>query len=182
MTNLKQVRDKMSQYGLNAMTDNELLTATKFKGSLDDYYQSFEYKAAKELARRREAPDKVKIKSSLNMYNLMCFLNDDDEESFYIIPLNRNNDVISNTFLSKGHDHATVVGMKQLVGIAIKDKASCVVLCHNHPSGNKNPSNPDIQITKKAKEALALFDIQLIDHSIVARDNNYYSFADEGII
>lgn len=47
MSNLKQARDKMAQYGLNAMTDLELLTATKYKGTIDEFYSSFEYKAAK---------------------------------------------------------------------------------------------------------------------------------------
>ena len=182
MSNLKQARDKMSQYGLNAMSDLELLTATKYKGSLDEFYQSFEYKAAKELVRRREAPTKVKINSSLKAYELMQFINDDEEESFYMITLNRNNDVINTTFLSKGHDYAVVVGVKQIAAMAIKDKANAVIVCHNHPSGNRNPSSQDITITKKIKEALILFDILLADHLIIAKDNMYYSFADEGLL
>lgn len=176
------VKDKIAQYGLNAMTDNELLVALKFKGSIEDYYQSFDYKAAKELVRRRCTPEKVKIKSSLDTYNIMSFLNDEDEESFYMITINRSNGVINKTFISKGHDYATVVGIKQIVGIAIKEKACSVILCHNHPSGNKRPSDADINITKKLREGLNIFDIVLLDHVIIARDNGYYSFVDEGIL
>lgn len=176
------VKDKISQYGLNAMTDNELLTALKFKGSLEDYYSSFDYKVAKELVRRRQSPEKVKIKSSLDTYNIMSFLNDDDEESFYIITINRYNSVINKSFISKGHDYATIVGIKQIVSIAIKEKACSVVLCHNHPSGNKKPSDADVNITKKVKEGLSIFDIMLLDHVIIARDNGHYSFADDGIL
>ena len=182
MQNLKQVRDKMAQYGLNAMTTDELLAAAKFKGSLDEFYASFEYKATKELARRRDAPEKVKIKSSFDTYKIMSFLNDEDEESFYIITINRSNGVINKTFISKGHDYATVVGVKQIVGTAIKEKACAVILCHNHPSGNQNPSSEDINITNKLREGLRLFDITLLDHVIIARDNGHYSFADEGIL
>jgi DNA repair protein RadC len=182
MSNLKQARDKMSQYGLNAMTDNELLTATKYKGSLDDFYQSFEYKAAKELVRRREAPERPKIKSSLDTYKLLSFLNDDTEESFYIATLNRNNTVINTVFLAKGHDYAVVVGIKQIVLQAINDKASGVILCHNHPSGNRNPSSQDMSLTRSVKEGLKMFDVLLLDHIIIAKDNNYFSMADEGVL
>ena len=181
MSNLKQARDKMSQYGLNAMSDNELLTATKYKGTLDDYYQSFEYKAAKELVRRRETPERIKIKSSLDAYKHLSFLNE-EEEHFYIVTVNRGQYVINTVFLSKGHDYAVVVGIKQIVLQAINDKACGVILCHNHPSGNQNPSQQDIQLTQSVKEGLKMFDIPLLEHIIIAKDNNYYSMADEGIM
>jgi DNA repair protein RadC len=54
-------------------------------------------------------------------------------------------------------------------------------LCHNHPSGNLKPSQPDRELTKKIKEAARLFDINLLDHIIVSQDG-YFSFADEGLI
>jgi DNA repair protein RadC len=182
MSNLKQARDKMSQYGLNAMSDLELLTATKYKGTLDEFYRSFEYKAAKELVRRRETPEKQKIKSSLDTYKHLSFLNDEDEESFYMVTVNRAQYVINTVFLAKGHDYGVVVGIKQIVLQAINDKACGVILCHNHPSGNQNPSQQDISLTKSVKEALKMFDIPLLEHIIIARDNNYYSMADEGIL
>lgn len=182
MQNLKQVRDKMAQYGLNAMTNDELLSAAKFKGSIEDFYASFEYKATKELIRRRDTPEKLKIRSSLDTYNIMSFLNNEEEESFYMITINRSNRVINTTFISKGNDYATIVGLKQIAAIAIKEKACCVILCHNHPSGNNKPSREDISITEKIKEGLKLFDITLLDHVIIARDNYHYSFADEGIL
>lgn len=182
MSNIKQARDKMATYGINAMTDTELLTAAKYKGDIEEFYQSFEYKAVKELIRRRETPDKVKVKSSQDIYKLLSFLNDESEESFYIITLNRANNVINTSFISKGHDYAVVVSPKQIASIAIKEKANSVVISHNHPSGNTRPSQQDIDLTRKVKQALELFDIIVLDHMIVARDNGYYSFADEGIL
>ncbi|HRO72609.1 MAG TPA: JAB domain-containing protein [Saprospiraceae bacterium] len=59
--------------------------------------------------------------------------------------------------------------------------ASAIILCHNHPSGNLKPSNEDINLTKRVKEAAALLDIRILDHIIIG-DMNYYSFADEGML
>jgi DNA repair protein RadC len=64
---------------------------------------------------------------------------------------------------------------------AVEQSASSLIFCHNHPSGNLSPSEADIQLTKKLVEAGRLFDMQVLDHIIVAGDN-YYSFADEGRI
>jgi DNA repair protein RadC len=64
---------------------------------------------------------------------------------------------------------------------AVEHLASSIVLAHNHPSGNLQPSKEDINLTQKVKQAAALFDIQVIDHIIVG-DANYYSFADEGLL
>jgi len=64
---------------------------------------------------------------------------------------------------------------------AVDLRAASLILCHNHPSGNLQYSQQDLQITTKVKEAAKLFDIILLDHLIVA-GNKYFSFADEGLI
>ena len=64
---------------------------------------------------------------------------------------------------------------------AILGNASAMILSHNHPSGNKRPSNQDDSLTDRVKEAAKLFDIQLLDHIIVT-DSGYYSYLDEGRI
>ena len=64
---------------------------------------------------------------------------------------------------------------------AVENLASGLVVCHNHPSGNNNPSESDIQITQKIREAGTLLDVQLLDHIIIA-GSAYYSFADNGLI
>jgi len=75
----------------------------------------------------------------------------------------------------------TVADVRMMLKSAIENLSSAVVLAHNHPSGNIRPSDADIQLTKKVKEAANLFDIQLLDHVIVG-DGAYYSFTDEGLI
>jgi DNA repair protein RadC len=65
------------------------------------------------------------------------------------------------------------------MSIALKCAATSILLCHNHPSGNLQPSKADIELTNKIKQAAELFDIKLIEHLIISSES-YYSFADEG--
>ena len=72
--------------------------------------------------------------------------------------------------------------MRLIFQAAIKSNASGIIVCHNHPSGNLNPSESDTKLTQKIKEAGNLMDIQLLDHLILTTDDNYYSFADNGLL
>ncbi|MGB0166792.1 MAG: JAB domain-containing protein, partial [Luteibaculum sp.] len=100
-------------------------------------------------------------------------------EEFYLLLLNRSNRVTEKLRLSVGGVTGTVVDMRLLVKPALLALASGVILAHNHPSGNLRPSEADRRLTQKAKEALKLFDIQLMDHLIITKEG-YTSFADEG--
>ena len=91
--------------------------------------------------------------------------------------LNRQNKVIGTNCISKGGISTTVVDIKIIMRNAIEQLAGGLILCHNHPSGNQQPSTHDQDITAKLKEACQLFDIQLIDHVIIA-GKGFYSFAD----
>ena len=75
----------------------------------------------------------------------------------------------------------TFVDVRLLVKGALEELASSIIVFHNHPSGNLRPSQQDISLTKKIRDAAALFDIRLNDHIIVA-SGSYFSFHDEGII
>jgi DNA repair protein RadC len=65
---------------------------------------------------------------------------------------------------------------------ALKAAATGIVLCHNHPSGNLQPSSADIEITKKIESACKFLDIKLLDHIIISPSGGYYSFIDEGLL
>jgi DNA repair protein RadC len=104
-----------------------------------------------------------------------------DHELFYVAYLNRSNGVLRCEMLSKGGISGTVVDIKLILNRAILLKASGILLSHNHPSGNLQPSEEDKEITKKIKEGSRIFDIQLLDHIIVGH-SEYFSFADEGIL
>ncbi len=141
--------------------------------------------AALELGRRRklsEASENTQIRSSLDVYNIFSPLMEDlNHEEFWILFLNRANRVISRMKISQGGISGTVTDVRIVMKKAIETLASGLVICHNHPSGNNSPSDSDIHITRKIKEASAMMDIQLLDHLIIS-GKEYYSFADNGAI
>jgi DNA repair protein RadC len=141
--------------------------------------------AALELGRRRklaETPDNPQIKCSHDVFDLIApLLADLAHEEFWILFLNRSNRVVNRMKLSQGGISGTVTDVRIVLKQAIENLASGIIVCHNHPSGNLNPSESDTRITQKIKEAGALMDIQLLDHLIVT-DKDYYSFADNGLL
>ncbi len=141
-------------------------------------------KAALELAVKKEAEsfmrDAISSGKDVVAY-LQKRLQHEHREHFIVIYLNKRNRVISHEIHSSGGISGTVVDIKLVMQKALEERASSLILCHNHPSGNTRPSNDDRSLTKKIQEAAKLFDIKVIDHLIVS-DEGYYSFADEGEI
>ena len=141
--------------------------------------------AALELGRRRQAAvilEKPKIRSSgdIAQYLKTC-LQDYTHEVFAAVFLNQANKVKHFEIISHGGITATVADPRVILKIAISNGATAIILCHNHPSGNLQPSKADEALTKKIKEAAVYMDIKLVDHIIVSEEG-YYSFADEGLI
>jgi len=141
--------------------------------------------AALELGRRRkssESREKYKIGSSNDAFLYMQpFLEDLSHEEFWVIYMNRSNRVIDQLKISQGGISGTVIDVRIILKHGIEKLASTLIICHNHPSGNLQPSKSDIQITTKLKEAAKFHDIDVLDHLIIS-DSLYYSFADEGIM
>jgi len=141
--------------------------------------------AALELGRRRklaEIPGVVQIKCSKDVADIFQpILSDLLHEEFWVLFLNRSNRVIGRMKLSQGGISGTVTDVRLVMKKAIETLASGIIVCHNHPSGNLNPSESDSKITQKIREAGNLLDIQLLDHLIIS-DKDYYSFADNGLI
>ena len=141
--------------------------------------------AALELGRRRklaDIKDVPQIKSSKDVADIFQpLLSDLLHEEFWILFLNRSNKVINKMKLSQGGISGTVTDVRLVMKKAIECLASGIIVCHNHPSGNLNPSESDSKITQKIKEAGNLMDIQILDHLIIS-DKDYYSFADNGLL
>ncbi len=141
--------------------------------------------AALELGRRRrteEAMEKKKITSSASVFELMQpIIGDLPHEEFWIVYLNNSNKVIDRYQLSKGGITGTLVDVRLALKMALELGATSIILVHNHPSGNLNPSNSDKQLTQKLKTAGESLDIKVLDHVIVT-DKSYFSFADEGLL
>jgi len=126
--------------------------------------------------------DKIKITNSKDSYELLksCWSMNTIElqEEFKILLLNRNHQVLGIYPLSKGGVSGTLVDAKLVYSVALKCNASSIIVAHNHPSGNLNPSESDLRLTKKLKQAGTYLDITLLDHLIITK-NGYYSFSDE---
>ena len=141
--------------------------------------------AALELGNRRRSEDalrKEKITSSKDVFEIMQGnLADAPYEEFWILVLNRANRMIQKINISEGGISGTVADPKKIFKMALEHQGSSVILCHNHPSGNHNPSEADIRLTRKMKDAGNLLDLPVLDHVIIG-NNSYYSFADEGMI
>jgi len=102
-------------------------------------------------------------------------------EEFKIILLNRNNRVLAIVPISVGGTAGTVADPKVIFVSALKCNAASIILVHNHPSGNLKPSNSDIELTKRLKNAGQFLDLPVIEHIILTKDA-YFSFADEGLM
>jgi DNA repair protein RadC len=128
--------------------------------------------------------ERAKIVSSEKAYEILQPFyeeNMDYKESAYVILLNRGNKVIGVNKISEGGLSQTVMDAKMVFQVALLAGASAIILSHNHPSGNKLPSDADVQLTKKIKEFGNMIELQLLDH-IIMTSEEYYSFADNGII
>ncbi len=170
---------------LNELGRMNLKSLMEFKGIGEA--KAITITAALELGRRRqgEAPEeKPKILSSKQAFNIFQpMIGDRPHEEFCVAYLNRSHRLISAESISTGGIAGTVVDIKMIAKRSVELLASAVMFCHNHPSGNLQPSDADKQLTKKSKESLALLDVVLIDHLIVSHHpEQYYSFADEGVI
>ena len=105
----------------------------------------------------------------------------DYRETFIVLYLNRANQVLGYSVISQGGTSSTTVDIKMVIQTALLANASCIMLAHNHPSGNLHPSSDDNKITKRIIEAARLFDITVLDHIIITNES-YYSFTDNGNI
>lgn len=141
--------------------------------------------AALELGRRRQGGGtraRVVIRSSRDAYTaILPKLLDKTNEEFWVLFLNRANEVMASECLSVGGVSGTFVDPKILFSRALEQLASSIIMCHNHPSGQLKPSTEDIRLTRKIQEAGKVLDISVHDHIIVAYQR-YFSFADEGLM
>jgi len=126
------------------------------------------------------------IKSSDDAYfHLLKFFPEDNislHERFVVGYLNRANRLIGACNISVGGITGTVADIRLILAVALKSAATGIILAHNHPSGNKQPSIQDKELTIKIHEACKLMDISLLDHLIIVPEGGYYSFKEEGLV
>ena len=108
-------------------------------------------------------------------------LRDRSREVFLVIFLNGRNQITAMEEMFEGTLTTSAVYPREVIDRTLKNKAAALVLVHNHPSGNSQPSKEDLDITKRLKDAAASIDVSIHDHLIIAGDD-FYSFADHGIL
>lgn len=139
--------------------------------------------AALELGLRRRdqvVEQRPLVASSAHAFELLRpQLADLPHEEFWLLLLDRGNRLLDRCRVSSGGMHGTVADPKLIFREALEKRASGVILCHNHPSGQLRPSMEDIQLTKKLVEGGRFLDIAVQDHLIIAA-TGYFSFADNG--
>ncbi len=133
--------------------------------------------AAFEFVRRRIKPEGLKIKFPADILPLIQHYGDRKQEHFLSVSLNGANEVMSVRVVSMGLVNKAPVHPREVFADIIAERASAVIVAHNHPSGDLTPSAEDIKITKQLKEAAAILGLSVLDH-IIFSTKGYYSFAE----
>ncbi len=127
----------------------------------------------------------IKISSATSAYEILSNFWDkstiDYCETFVVMYLSRSNEVLGFIKISDGGLNGCMVDIRKVFQGALLTNSSSIIVSHNHPSGNLNPSQQNIKITKELTKAGELLQIKLLDHLIVT-SSGYFSFADKGII
>jgi len=142
--------------------------------------------AAFEISRRVESQSKWFSNKSITNPSEVAkmfipILRDEVKERFIVVSMNAANRIIRYNIISTGNLTSSIVHPREVFKVAIENNSANIILIHNHPSGNCEPSNEDIKTTKKLVEAGKLLDIEVFDHIIIA-DNNYLSFVEQQMI
>ncbi len=173
----------LSQFGsLQKLSEASIEELSSIKGI--GLAKATQIKAAFEIGRRlstQTAPYKSKeLTEPKKVYQLIkSKLKDYHKEHFYVIALNSRNHSIAE--ISVGSLNASIVHPREVFAEAIKNKAASVIFVHNHPSGDSEPSEDDLIITKKLVESGKILGIEIVDHIIVVKDS-FFSFKDKGLI
>ncbi len=192
----QRLRDKFLKSGLDGFHDYEIIEllltlgtprkdckqpakdALKQFGSLKDVLEA----SPTDLKSIKGIGDADFVRSSDEVIDYLRHnLRDKNRETFIAIYLNGRNQVIKMEALFEGTLTTSAVYPREVVKRALDHDAAALVFAHNHPSGNPNPSEDDLSITKKLKDAAEAIDISIHDHLIIA-GNDVYSFADHGLI
>lgn len=155
------------------------------------FAKAAQIKASLELGKRlykETAEKKKRIKNAQDVINYVAeyygpYLRDAKKEFFSIILLDIKNKPIDNLEISKGSINASIVDPKEIIKEATLRSASSIILVHNHPSGDAEPSPEDIETTRLVIQACELVGIKVLDHIIIGRNKeDYVSFAREGLM
>lgn len=131
-----------------------------------------------------KASERPSVTCSQDAYNILLQQWDANKlcmiEQFKVLLLNNANKVLGISEISTGGVSSTVADPRIIFATALKANASKIIMAHNHPSGNLQPSSADKELTSKMKEGGRFLDLQVLDHLILTNEG-YYSFGDQGV-
>ncbi len=127
------------------------------------------------------ATDIQYIRSPEDAYNLLRIMATYEEERVCCILLDTKNKVIDQVLISKGSLNSSIIHPREVFTPAIRMKAAAIILCHNHPSQDKQESNEDIETTRRLLAASDIIGIKLLDHLIIT-NNGFTSLKEKGVI
>ncbi len=137
--------------------------------------------AALELGRRHVHGKKQRITYPSEVYPLIRHYADRPQEHFLSISLNGAHEVMGIRIVSIGLVNRTVVHPREVFAQPLQDRATAIIVAHNHPSGNLSPSSEDMSVTKRLTEAGLILGIELLDH-IIFSEQGYFSFLEQGMM
>jgi len=178
--NVLEVANKLiSEYGLDKLFDCSLKELRKIKGIGNT--KAIELLTIAEIQKRiNQSKNPIKkINSAKDVFDYFYEkLKNEKQENFYILILNNQNNIIKDELISKGVLDSAILHSREVFKPAIKNSASKIILVHNHPSGNPEPSFEDLDITKQLIEAGKLIDIKILDHVIIG-DEKWWSWIED---
>lgn len=137
--------------------------------------------SAIEFSRRKLTPNRKKVSYPTDILPAVRHYVTREQEYFITVCLNGAQEIIQTNLISIGIVNRTLIHPREVFADAILTRSASIILCHNHPSGNLDPSPEDLQVTEKLVEAGELLGIKVLDH-IIFSDNNYYSFTENSKI
>jgi len=176
-------RELLSEFGTFRNIDSKSFSELKRKGL--GIAKIAQIKAAIEIGKRflkEKSLSKIKVKTSKDIVKYFIpYMRDMKKEIFKAVLLDGKNKIIKEVTISEGTLTKSIVHPREILKEAVTELAAAIILIHNHPSGEPQPSQDDIEITNRIISACELVGIKVLDHIIIG-DDNYFSFYDEGLI
>jgi len=176
-------RELINEFGTFRNIDSKSFSELKRKGL--GIAKITQIKAAIEVGKRflkEKSLTKIKVKTSKDIVDYFIpYLRDMKKEIFKAVLLDGKNKIIKDVTISEGTLTKSIVHPREVIKEAVAESSAALVLIHNHPSGEPQPSQDDIEITNRVISVCELVGIRVLDHIIIG-DNNYFSFLNEGLI
>jgi len=160
---------------LRRISDEELLQLMEDSGEYNPYVLGMEY--LRRTRKRKYQP----IRHPADIIPLISSYATKKQEHFLTVPLNGAHVPMSRNLITKGLVNRTLIHPREIFRRAIQQNAVAIILAHNHPSGNVQPSSEDKVVTERLQEASEVIGIRLLDHIVFAKDS-YFSFLEHGLL